>query len=109
MEELHLEIVFDRMMREFNVEANVGTPQVSYREAITAPVEIDYTHKKQSRSSGQYTRVKINFEPKKFSDEEGSMDFTSPSEINGGSVPNEYIPGVVKGIESVLGLGFVAG
>lgn len=109
MGELHLEIIVDRMMREFNVEANVGAPQVSYREAITAPAEIDYTHKKQSGGSGQYARVKIQFEPKEFSDEEGSMDFEFASDIKGGSVPKEYIPGVVKGIESVLGSGVVAG
>merc|ERR1719478_832164 len=109
MGELHLEIIVDRMMREFNVEANVGAPQVSYREAITAPAEIDYTHKKQSGGSGQYARVKINFEPKEFSEEEGAMDFEFASDIKGGSVPKEYIPGVVKGIESVLGSGVVAG
>lgn len=109
MGELHLEIIVDRMMREFNVEANVGAPQVSYREAITAPAEIDYVHKKQSGGSGQYARVKITFEPKDFSDEEGSMDFEFVSDIKGGSVPKEYIPGVVKGIESVLGSGVVAG
>jgi len=109
MGELHLEIIVDRMMREFNVEANVGAPQVSYREAITAPAEIDYTHKKQSGGSGQYARVKIMFEPKEFSEEEGSMDFEFVSDIKGGSVPKEYIPGVVKGIESVLGSGVVAG
>jgi len=109
MGELHLEIIVDRMMREFNVEANVGAPQVSYREAITAPAEIDYTHKKQSGGSGQYARVKIQFEPKEFSEEEGAMDFEFVSDIKGGSVPKEYIPGVVKGIESVLGSGVVAG
>jgi elongation factor G len=109
MGELHLEIIVDRMMREFNVEANVGAPQVSYREAITAPAEIDYTHKKQSGGSGQYARVKISFEPKEFSEEEGAMDFEFVSDIKGGSVPREYIPGVVKGIESVLGSGVVAG
>merc|ERR1712174_115338 len=109
MGELHLEIIVDRMMREFNVEANVGAPQVSYREAITVPAEVDYTHKKQSGGSGQFARVKITFEPKEFSDEEGAMDFEFVSEIKGGSVPKEYIPGVVKGIESVLGSGVVAG
>jgi elongation factor G len=109
MGELHLEIIVDRMMREFNVEANVGAPQVSYREAITAPAEIDYTHKKQSGGSGQYARVKINFEPKEFSEEEGAMDFEFVSDIKGGAVPKEYIPGVIKGIESVLGSGVVAG
>jgi len=109
MGELHLEIIVDRMKREFSVECNVGAPQVSYREAITQTAEIDYTHKKQSGGSGQYARVKIIFEPKEFSDEEGSMDFEFESDIKGGSVPREYVPGVQKGIESVLGQGVVAG
>ena len=109
MGELHLEIIVDRMFREFNVEANVGAPQVSYREAITQPAVIDYVHKKQSGGSGQYARVKIEFEPKDMSDEEGGMDFEFEADIKGGSVPREYIPGVQKGIESVLGQGVVAG
>mmetsp|Transcript_31982 Transcript_31982/g.52812 ORF Transcript_31982/g.52812 Transcript_31982/m.52812 type:complete len:785 (-) Transcript_31982:79-2433(-) len=109
MGELHLEIIVDRMKREFNVEANVGAPQVSYREAITQTAEVDYVHKKQSGGSGQYARIKLIFEPKEFSDEEGSMDFEFVSEIKGGSVPKEYIPGVAKGIESVLGQGVIAG
>mmetsp|Transcript_16984 Transcript_16984/g.41160 ORF Transcript_16984/g.41160 Transcript_16984/m.41160 type:complete len:581 (+) Transcript_16984:805-2547(+) len=109
MGELHLEIIVDRMKREFNVECNVGAPQVSYREAITQEAEIDYTHKKQSGGSGQYARVKIIFEPKEFSEEEGSMDFEFASDIKGGSVPREYVPGVQKGIESVLGQGVIAG
>uniref|UniRef100_A0A7S2IC57 Elongation factor G, mitochondrial n=1 Tax=Helicotheca tamesis TaxID=374047 RepID=A0A7S2IC57_9STRA len=108
MGELHLEIIVDRMKREFNVEANVGAPQVSYREAITQAAEVDYTHKKQSGGSGQYARVKIQFEPKDFSDE-ADMDFEFEADIKGGSVPKEYIPGVQKGIESVLGSGVVAG
>ena len=109
MGELHLEIIVDRMKREYNVEANVGAPQVSYREAITQAAEIDYVHKKQSGGSGQYARIKIRFEPKTFSDEEGSMDFEFVSDIKGGSVPKEYIPGVQKGVESVLGQGVIAG
>jgi len=109
MGELHLEIIVDRMKREFDVEANVGAPQVSYREAITQAAEIDYTHKKQSGGSGQYARIKLVFEPKEFSEEEGAMDFEFASDIKGGSVPKEYIPGVAKGIESVLGNGVVAG
>ena len=109
MGELHLEIIVDRMKREFNVEANVGAPSVSYREAITQKAEIDYVHKKQSGGSGQYARVKIIFEPKEFSDEEGSMDFEFVNAIKGGSVPREYVPGVQKGIESILGSGVVAG
>jgi len=109
MGELHLEIIVDRMKREFSVEANVGAPEVSYREAITRTAEVDYTHKKQSGGSGQYARVKLIFEPKEFSDEEGAMDFEFTSEIKGGTVPKEYIPGVMKGVGSVLGQGVVAG
>lgn len=109
MGELHLEIIVDRMKREYNVEANVGAPQVSYREAITQKAEIDYVHKKQSGGSGQYARVKIIFEPKTYSEAEGSMDFEFVSDIKGGSIPKEYIPGVAKGVESVLGTGVVAG
>merc|ERR1712115_255443 len=109
MGELHLEIIVDRLKREFAVEANIGAPSVSYREAITQTAEIDYTHKKQSGGSGQYARVKIIFEPKEFSDEDGAMDFEFESEIKGGNVPREYIPGVQKGIESVLGQGVIAG
>merc|ERR1712232_1417233 len=109
MGELHLEIIVDRLKREFNVEANVGAPSVSYREAITQTAEIDYTHKKQSGGSGQYARVKIVFEPKDMSEEEAGMDFEFETDIKGGAVPKEYIPGVQKGIESVLGSGVVAG
>jgi len=109
MGELHLEIIVDRMKREFNVEANVGAPEVSYREAITQTAEVDYTHKKQTGGSGQFARIKLIFEPKKFSDEDGAMDFEFASEIKGGAVPKEYIPGVMKGIGSVLGQGVVAG
>lgn len=108
MGELHLEIIVDRMKREFKVEANVGAPQVSYREAITQRAEVDYTHKKQSGGSGQYARVKIVFEPKDLSQEDNS-DFEFASDIKGGVVPKEFIPGVQKGIESVLGSGVVAG
>jgi len=107
MGELHLEIIVDRMKREFNVEANVGAPQVSYREAITETATIDYTHKKQSGGSGQYAKVKIIFEPKDKDDE--NMDFEFVSSIKGGNVPKEYIPGVAKGIQSILGSGVVAG
>jgi elongation factor G len=108
MGELHLEIIVDRMKREFGVEANVGAPQVSYREAITAVAEVDYVHKKQSGGSGQYARIKVKFEPKDF-ESEGGMDFEFVSDIKGGSVPKEFIPGVQKGIESVLGQGVIAG
>ena len=105
MGELHLEIIVDRMKREFNVECNVGAPQVSYREAITKDVEIDYTHKKQSGGSGQYARIKVKFEPKT----DAESDFEFIEEIKGGAVPREYIPGVQKGIESVLSSGPIAG
>merc|ERR1712054_512924 len=105
MGELHLEIIVDRMRREFNVECNVGAPQVSYREVITESCEVDYTHKKQSGGSGQFARVKIKFEPK--SDTESDFEFME--EIKGGVVPKEYIPGVQKGIESVLSSGPIAG
>ena len=105
MGELHLEIIVDRMRREFNVECNVGAPQVSYREAITGSAEIDYTHKKQSGGSGQFARVKINFEPL----DEGATGFQFTSDIKGGAVPKEYIPGVQKGLESIMNNGIVAG
>eukprot|EP00287_Rhodomonas_sp_CCMP768_P002351 CAMPEP_0196738354 /NCGR_PEP_ID=MMETSP1091-20130531/15764_1 /TAXON_ID=302021 /ORGANISM="Rhodomonas sp., Strain CCMP768" /LENGTH=766 /DNA_ID=CAMNT_0042082317 /DNA_START=49 /DNA_END=2349 /DNA_ORIENTATION=- len=105
MGELHLEIIVDRMQREFNVECTVGAPQVSYREAITKPAEIDYTHKKQSGGTGQFARVKIQFEPLA----DGESGFIFDSEIKGGAVPKEYIPGVTKGLESVMNNGIVAG
>ncbi|WP_375703541.1 elongation factor G [Bartonella sp. AD13SXNS] len=103
MGELHLDIIVDRMRREFKVEANIGQPQVAYRESITKMAEIDYTHKKQSGGAGQFARVKIVFEP-----HEGD-DFIFESKIVGGAVPKEYIPGVQKGIESVMGAGPLAG
>jgi elongation factor G len=104
MGELHLDILVDRMKREFKVEANVGAPQVAYRETITREAEIDYTHKKQSGGSGQFARVKIVFAPN-----EESEEFEFVSKIVGGSIPKEYIPGVQKGIESVLSSGPLAG
>ncbi|AQX19963.1 elongation factor G [Bartonella sp. WD16.2] len=103
MGELHLDIIVDRMRREFKVEANVGQPQVAYRETITKVAEIDYTHKKQSGGAGQFARVKIIFEP------HDGDDFVFESKIVGGAVPKEYIPGVQKGIESVMGSGPLAG
>jgi elongation factor G len=104
MGELHLEIIVDRMKREFKVEANVGAPQVAYRETITQPFEVDYTHKKQSGGSGQFARVKITFEP-----QETGKGYEFESKIVGGAVPKEYIPGVVKGLESAKDTGVVAG
>jgi elongation factor G len=104
MGELHLDIIVDRMRREFKVEANVGAPQVAYRETITRSAEHDYTHKKQSGGSGQFARIKVRFEP----NTEGE-DFKFASEIVGGAVPKEYVPGVQKGIDSVMGSGPFAG
>ena len=104
MGELHLDIIVDRMRREFKVEANIGQPQVAYRETITKRNEIDYTHKKQTGGSGQFARVKISIEPS-----EAGKGFEFASEVVGGSVPKEYVPGVQKGIESVLGSGVIAG
>ncbi|MEO0545094.1 MAG: elongation factor G [Pseudomonadota bacterium] len=104
MGELHLDIIVDRMKREFKVEANIGAPQVAYRETITREAEIDYTHKKQSGGSGQFARVKIKFEPNPESE-----DFAFESTVVGGNVPKEYIPGVEKGIQSVMDSGPVAG
>jgi elongation factor G len=104
MGELHLDIIVDRMRREFKVEANVGAPQVAYRETITRAHEQDYTHKKQTGGTGQFARVKVLFEP----DAEGG-DFKFESKIVGGAVPKEYIPGVEKGIQSVLSSGPFAG
>ncbi|MBT3808738.1 MAG: elongation factor G, partial [Rhodospirillaceae bacterium] len=93
MGELHLEILVDRMKREFGVEANVGAPQVAYREKITKPITIDYTHKKQTGGSGQFARVKIDFEPT-----DVGTGFVFENKVFGGSVPREFIPGVEKGI-----------
>ncbi|MDF1607034.1 elongation factor G [Hoeflea sp. YIM 152468] len=104
MGELHLDILVDRMRREFKVEANVGAPQVAYRESITKAYEADYTHKKQSGGSGQFARVKIRFEPNDENDE-----FIFDTKVVGGSVPKEYIPGVQKGINSVMNSGPLAG
>ena len=104
MGELHLDILVDRMKREFNVEANIGAPQVAYRETITKKFDADYTHKKQSGGSGQFARVKIEFEQ----NPEGE-EFVFESKIVGGAVPKEYIPGVEKGLASVMDAGPVAG
>jgi len=104
MGELHLDIIVDRMRREFKVEANVGAPQVAYRETITRTAEQDYTHKKQTGGTGQFARVKVLFEPNAESEE-----FEFDSKIVGGAVPKEYIPGVEKGIQSVMGSGPFAG
>ena len=103
MGELHLDILVDRLKREFKVEANIGAPQVAYRETITKQVEVDYTHKKQSGGSGQFARVKLIFSPLS----EGGYGFTNS--IVGGSVPKEFIPGVEKGIVQAKETGVIAG
>jgi elongation factor G len=104
MGELHLEILIDRMRREFGVEANVGAPQVAYRETITQTAEVDYTHKKQTGGSGQFARVKMTIEPLPPG---GGHEFES--KITGGSIPKDFIPGVEKGVGSVMDSGPLAG
>ncbi len=104
MGELHLDILVDRLKREFKVEANIGAPQVAYRETISHEAEINYTHKKQSGGSGQYAEVKMIIKPT-----EPGEGFSFESKIVGGSIPKEYIPGVQKGIESVMDSGPLAG
>ena len=104
MGELHLDILVDRMKREFKVEANIGAPQVAYRETIGHEVEHTYTHKKQSGGSGQYAEVKLIITPT-----EPGEGYSFESRIVGGAVPKEYIPGVEKGIKSVMDSGPLAG
>jgi len=104
MGELHLDIIVDRMRREFKVDANVGAPQVAYRESITKEAEVDYTHKKQSGGSGQFARIKLTFTP-----QERGEGFLFENTIVGGSVPKEYIPGVEKGLESAMDTGVLVG
>ena len=104
MGELHLEIIVDRMKREFKVEANVGAPQVAYRETISKTSDVDYIHKKQSGGAGQFARVKIKFEP----GEPGS-GFEFINKIKGGNIPTEYIPGVEKGLKAQQQSGVIAG
>ncbi|MEL7467645.1 MAG: elongation factor G [Pseudomonadota bacterium] len=104
MGELHLDILVDRLKREFKVEANIGAPQVAYRETIGHEAEIDYTHKKQSGGSGQFARVKMVITPT-----EAGEGYSFESRIVGGSIPKEYIPGVEKGINSVMDSGPLAG
>ncbi|RCL81522.1 MAG: elongation factor G [Alphaproteobacteria bacterium] len=104
MGELHLDILVDRMKREFKVEANVGAPQVAYRETITTEADIDYTHKKQSGGAGQFARVKMVIKP----GEPGcGLDFENT--VVGGNIPKEYIPGVEKGVGAAMTFGVVAG
>ena len=104
MGELHLDILVDRMRREFKVEANIGAPQVAYRETISREAEIDYTHKKQTGGTGQFARVKLIITPT-----EPGEGYSFEAKVVGGSVPKEYIPGVEKGIKSVMDSGPLAG
>ena len=104
MGELHLEIIVDRMKREYKVEANVGAPQVAYRETITKTVETDYTHKKQSGGSGQFARVKIRWEPLP-----PGSGYVFENGTTGGSIPKEFIPGVQKGLLSSKDTGVLVG
>lgn len=104
MGELHLDILVDRMRREFKVDANIGAPQVAYRETLGRAALIDYTHKKQSGGAGQFARVKINFEPL-----EPGSGFEFESKVVGGNVPKEYIVGVEKGLRNIKDSGILAG
>jgi len=104
MGELHLDIIVDRMKREFKVEANVGAPQVAYRETLENASEVEYTHKKQSGGAGQFAKVKLLVEP-----QEPGAGRSVESKIKGGSIPKEFIPGVEKGIETISDGGILAG
>ena len=104
MGELHLDIIVDRMKREFKVEANIGAPQVAYRETVSKEIEVTYTHKKQSGGAGQFAEVEIIVE----SGEPGTGRIFE-DKIKGGNIPKEYIPGVQKGIEGVADTGVIAG
>ena len=104
MGELHLDILVDRLKREFKVEANIGAPQVAYRETISQQINHTYTHKKQSGGSGQFAEVQLEITPT-----EAGEGYSFESRIVGGSVPKEYIPGVEKGIKSVMDSGPLAG
>jgi elongation factor G len=104
MGELHLDILVDRMRREFKVEANIGAPQVAYRETISHAIEHIYTHKKQTGGSGQFAEVKLSIQPT-----QPGEGYSFESKVVGGTVPKEYIPGVEKGIKSVMDSGPLAG
>jgi elongation factor G len=104
MGELHLDIIVDRMKREFKVEANIGAPQVAYRETITRPTDVVYTHKKQTGGAGQFAKVNISFEPN-----EPGAGYEFKDTVTGGNVPKEYIPAVDKGIQMAAEVGSIAG
>ena len=106
MGELHLEIIVDRLLREFKVEANVGAPQVAYKETFTKPVDVEYKHAKQSGGRGQYGHCKVKFEPM---DPNGEETFKFESSVVGGAIPKEYIPAVGEGIEEAAQAGILGG
>ena len=106
MGELHLEIIVDRLLREFKVEANVGAPQVAYKETITKPVDVDSKYAKQSGGRGQYGHCKVKFEPM---DANGEETYKFESTVVGGAIPNEYIPAVGEGIEEAMRAGILGG
>ncbi|TMM50247.1 elongation factor G [Qipengyuania marisflavi] len=104
MGELHLDILVDRMKREFKVEANVGAPQVAYRESLARPIDVDYTHKKQSGGSGQFGRVKVKVTPG-----ERGQGVVFDDNIKGGNIPREYIPAIEKGFREQANSGYLVG
>ena len=106
MGELHLEIIVDRLLREFKVEANVGAPQVAYKETFTKPVDVEYKYAKQSGGRGQYGHCKVKFEPM---DPNGEETFKFESSVVGGAIPKEYIPAVGEGIEEAAQAGILGG
>ena len=105
MGELHLEIIVDRLLREFKVEANVGAPQVAYKETFTKPVDVEYKYAKQSGGRGQYGHCKVKFEPM---DPNGEETFKFESTVVGGAIPKEYIPAVGEGMKKLLRQVFLA-